>query len=124
MPDRRKAPLGTPVVKTSLRCEFLRWCGALVLGSEAPGENLGPPPPLPGAGVCYGEGMGYSWAILFVAVLLPLVLFFVMRGRTPRADSEQTKNRFPTQPAADEPTPVSGEVNQIKPEARKRVPPA
>jgi hypothetical protein len=68
--------------------------------------------------------MGYIVVIVVALLIIPILFaFFSKRPASGRELSRSDHGLGPSKPAADQPTPRAGAVNQIEPEASKRIPP-
>ena len=63
-------------------------------------------------------------AIIVVAVIALPLIYLLARGGAGRPRAGSPGNTIRTEPSADEPTPVSGRVNEIAAEDRHKVPPS
>lgn len=69
--------------------------------------------------------MDYILVLAFL-ILVPLVVVFLGARRPRRAGGRVSRDHglSAEQPAADQPTPGAGTVNQLSPERAKRIPPS
>ena len=68
--------------------------------------------------------MGYISVIVVAVLIIPILFaFFSRRPVSNRESSQRDHGVTPSRPSSDQPTPRSGAVNRIDPDARKRIPP-